>query len=126
MRRAFLVWLALMAAETVHGILRRLFLVRIIGDLQARQLGVMLGSAILFGVAYGVEPWMSKRPAAPIAVGLLWVALTLLFEVSLGRALGLDWDRILQDYDLTRGGLMGFGLLFLGFTPALVRHLRRK
>ena len=38
--RAFLVWLVIIAAETVHGILRGVLLVPIVGDLPARQVGM--------------------------------------------------------------------------------------
>src|SRR5439155_22201685 len=42
-----------------------------------------------------------------LGVGLLWVVLTVSFEVGLGRlVLGLPWDRITEDYDLTRGGFL--------------------
>jgi hypothetical protein len=34
--------------------------------------------------------------------------LTVLFEIGLGRLLlDLPWDRITEDYDLTRGGFLG-------------------
>jgi len=38
--KAFVVWLALMAAEFVHGVLRIALLVPIVGDFRARQLSV--------------------------------------------------------------------------------------
>ena len=51
--------------------------------------------------------------------------MTLLFELSLGRfVLGYSWERILSDYNLPKGGLMGFGLLFLLFAPRLAARLR--
>lgn len=60
-----------------------------------------------------------------VAVGLLWVALTVLFEIGLGRlVLGLPWDRLAGDYDLTRGGFMGPGLLFMAAAPRLAAWLR--
>ena len=52
-------------------------------------------------------------------VGLLRVALTVIFEFSLGRALGYSPERILSDYNMPEGGFMGIGLLFMLFTPAL-------
>ena len=45
-------------------------------------------------------------------VGALWVALTLTFEILLGRAIGASWDRILSDYNPARGGFMLAGLAF--------------
>jgi hypothetical protein len=52
------------------------------------------------------------------------VSLTVVFEFSLGRALGSSWDRILSDYDPSRGGLMLFGLAFMLGTPWLAARAR--
>lgn len=57
MMRAFAVWLVIIAAETVHGILRGILLVPIVGDHPARQIGILIGSLLIFGVAYLFIPW---------------------------------------------------------------------
>lgn len=106
--RAFAVRLLLMAAEVVLGILRGLLLAPLVGDLRARQIGVFMGSLLLLGLTYLLVGWI-RAGTAPrlLGVGLLWVALTVLFEVGLGRlVLGLPWDRLAEDFDLSRGGLL--------------------
>ena len=50
--------------------------------------------------------------------------LIVIFEFSLGAALGYTRERMLSDYNVAQGGLMGFGLLFLLFAPALAARLR--
>lgn len=124
--RAFLVWLVIIAAETVHGILRGVLLVPIVGDLPARQIGVLIGSLLIFAVAYLVIRWIAAHTKLQfLAVGLLWVVLTILFEIGLGRlVLGLPWERLTEDYDVTRGGFMGVGLLFMAAAPWLAAWLR--
>jgi hypothetical protein len=53
------------------------------------------------------------------------VVLTVLFEIGLGRlALGLSWERITEDYDVTRGGFLVLGLLFMAVSPLLAARLR--
>lgn len=125
--RAFLVWLVIIAAETVHGILRGVLLVPIVGDLPARQIGVLIGSLLIFAVAYLFIRWMAVRTRLQfLAVGLLWVVLTVLFEFGLGRlVMGLPWERLTEDYHVTRGGFMGVGLLFMASAPRLAAWLRR-
>ncbi len=120
------VWLVIIAAETVHGTLRQLFLAPAIGDFPARRVSVFTGTLLIFAVALVMARWLGARDRRTlIGVGLLWVVLTVLFEVGLGRlAFGYHWDRILVDYDLTRGGLMGFGLLAILFTPLVAARLR--
>ena len=60
-----------------------------------------------------------------LRVGALWVTLTVLFEVGLGRLVfGYGWGRIGLDYDLARGGLMGPGLVAMLFMPLAAARLR--
>jgi hypothetical protein len=125
-RRALVVWLVVIAAETVHGILRQLFLAPIVGDLAARQIGVVVGSFIIFIIAFVSVRWLNARTLhEQLGVGALWVVLTVVFELALGTLLGLTRERMLADYDLTAGGFMAFGLLFLLLSPVLAARARR-
>lgn len=116
----------IIAAETVHGILRGVLLVPIVGDLPARQIGVLIGSLLIFAVAYLFILWMAAQTKLQLlAVGLLWVVLTILFKIGLGRlVLGLPWERLTEDYDVPRGGFMGVGLLLMAASPWLSAWLR--
>lgn len=125
--RTVAVWILIIAAETVHGIFRTIFIVPMLRDFHARQFSVFTGCILIFTVAYFLTSWIgAKSKNQLLAVGILWVVLTVLFEVVLGRfVLELSWERITEDYDLSRGGLLGFGLLFMAITPILVARLRR-
>jgi hypothetical protein len=119
------VWLVMIVAETVHGVLRQMLLVPLVGDLRARQIGVVLGSAIILAVAWWLARWIGARTLrSQLAVGVVWVMLTVAFELVLGMLLGLSRERMLADYDLRAGGLMPFGLLFLALSPVLAARLR--
>jgi len=124
--RAFVAWVLIIAAETVHGVLRQLLLAPVVGDLRARQLGVLVGSAIVFAIAWALARWLRARTVrAQLGVGALWVVLTVCFEYALGRALGLTNERMLADYDVARGGFMLFGLAFMLVAPVLAARVRR-
>ena len=125
--RALVVWLVIIAVETVHGILRTLLLVPMMGDFPARQISVFTGSLLIFGVTLLFINWIAARTALQLLmVGTIWVLLTILFEITLGRlVLDLSWDRITEDYDITRGGFLGFGLLFMAVSPLLATRFRR-
>ena len=123
-RRAVLAWMAIMLVESVHGALRELFIAPWLGDLRARQLGIVVGSALIFAIAWLTTNWLGARTRrAQLLVGALWVALTLVFEVALGRAQGAGWDRIFADYNPLRGGFMMVGLAFMLVSPALAAKL---
>ncbi len=98
------------------------------GDFSARQISVLTGSLLIFGVTLFFINWIAARTTLQlIVVGVMWVgALTVLFEITLGRlVLDLSWDRITEDYNITRGGLLGVGLLFMALSPLLATRLHR-
>lgn len=126
MHRALIAWVLIIAAETVHGVLRQLLLIPVVGDLRARQIGVLIGSAIIFAIAWVLARWIRARSLrAQLAVGAVWVLLTVGFEYALGRLLGLTTERMLADYDVARGGFMLFGLAFMFVAPVLAARARR-
>lgn len=126
LRRALVVWLVIIAAETVHGVLREHFLTPFVGDLRARQIGVAVGSLIIFAIALAFSRWLGARTTrGQLGVGLVWVVLTLAFEVGLGTLLGLSPERMLADYDVTAGGFMPFGLAVVLLSPWVAARLRR-
>jgi hypothetical protein len=124
--RALVVWLLMMVIETIHGVLRNRFLVPVIGDVGSRQIGVLIGSALILGVAIMTIGWIrppSER--ALLGIGALWLTLTLAFEFGLGRALGRPWAAMLSDYDLSRGGLLSIGMVVLALSPWIAEHVRQ-
>lgn len=124
--RALLVWVLIMVAESAQGAVRRLVTDPDL-DFWVRQASVLLGAVVIFVITWACLRWMRIRTAGgALAVGGLWVILTLAFEVGLGRLLGLGWDRILADYDLLHGGLMPLGLLAMALTPWAVRRLQAR
>ncbi len=124
--RALLVWLLVMAAESVHGALRRLFFTPQL-DFVLRQVSVAVGAVIIFAVTWIFLDWIRIRTArGALAIGAAWAVLTFAFEVVLGWLTGVGWRRILADYDITRGGLMPLGLLAMALTPWAVRALQAR
>ena len=124
MLRGLLVWLAIIAAEAIHGILRGIFMTPYLGDLRARQFGVLIGSLLILAIALLTVRWINGSAREFLLIGVIWAILTLAFEVGLGLAIGLSIERILSDYDLRVGGMMIFGLPFMLFAPCLSARLR--
>lgn len=123
--KALLTWFLIAIAESIHGTLRERFVAPVLGDLPARQLGVLIGSVIIFTIAWATVRRINARSLAEqFRVGLLWVALTVIFEFCLGAVLGYSQERMLSDYNMAAGGFMGPGLLFMLFAPALATRVR--
>jgi hypothetical protein len=124
--RSIAVWLLIIFAESIHGLLRTLLLAPWIGEFRARQVSVFTGAAIIFAISIATIRWIGARQRGELLrIGIVWVLLTVAFEVSLGRfIMKLDWGRISSDYDLPHGGLMGLGLLAMSVTPLVTASLR--
>lgn len=124
--RAFLAWLLILGLEVLHGTARTLWLMPLVGDLRARQIGVPVGSLLVLLVAWFTIRWIGARTRRQlVAVGIAWLALMLCAEALLGRMVfGYPWSRIAEDFDPTRGGLLGFGMLVLAAAPWLAFQWR--
>ena len=125
-QRAIAVWLLLIGAEIIHGIVRSIALTPRIGDKRARQIGVFTGSLVNLGIAQLFIPWIGAKSArALVKIGVVWAVLTVVFEVTFGRlVMRSSWDRLRSDYDLAHGGLLPIGLVALAGSPLVASRLR--
>lgn len=126
LKRAVAVWCLIFVLEVVHGVLRTIWLVPLVGDFRARQVGVLTGSLLILVVAMLTIRWIGTSGRRDLLhVGLLWVVLMVVAEVLVGRVvIGYPWSRIAEDFDVTRGGLLGFGMLVLVVAPWLASRWR--
>ena len=123
--KALAVWAIIIAAESVSGTIRQLWIAPAVGERPAHQTGVLAGVILILLIAWLTARWLdAKTLRAQLQIGALWVVSTVVFEFSLGIALGLSWTRMLSDYELAQGGLMGLGLAFMLVSPWLGAILR--
>jgi hypothetical protein len=116
-----------MAGESVNGVLRTIWIAPRVGDLPAQQWGILTGSLIILALAFLTSRWLAARTTrSQVAVGVLWVVLTVGFEITLSRALGYSWERIASDYNITEGGLLPLGLGIMALAPLLATRLRER
>jgi hypothetical protein len=119
--RAFAIWLTMIFVESIHGVARRLVLEPRLGDLPARQVSVLTGAVLIVLVFWFTLTWLGPQPGWRWwQLGLLWLTLTIAFEIGLGRATGMSWDRIASDYDPRRGGFLALGMLVILIAPRVV------
>jgi hypothetical protein len=123
------VWLLIAALETVHGIVRGLWLEPALGAVAAQRLGFALGCVIVVGTAWATSRWLGAATRRQQwQAGLLWLLLMGGFELAIGRARGFGWARIAAEFDPRQGGLMLVGLLLMLLAPMIgagLRGLRR-
>ncbi|MDD5360306.1 MAG: hypothetical protein PHI79_05895 [Sulfurovaceae bacterium] len=123
--RALAAWFFIAVAESIQGTIRRIFILPVIGDLRAHQVGILIASVIIFIISWICIRWIGARTfSEQLKVGALWVVLMAIFEVSLGLAFGYSQERIFSDYNIAEGRLMIFGMIFMLFAPALAAKAR--
>jgi len=154
LKRPLAVWCLIMVTESIHGTLRTIYLEPAIGAFLAQQISVGTGVVLFFAITWFTMPWMRAAPATnasrhsrprlkhsragsggnpssstatfpALTIGAMWVVLTLIFEYTLGLAFGMSWRRMLEGYDLSRGGMMGLGVTAMFFMPWVVHRLRK-
>ena len=125
-RRGLLIWLVIIVAEILHGIVRAVALVPVVGEFRSNQIGVFSGSIIILAIAWLSIRWIgASRHSNLIMVGSLWLVLTVAFEVLFGRlVMDLSWQRLLADYNVLAGGFMPLGLVVLLFAPWIASKIR--
>jgi hypothetical protein len=124
--KALLVFVLMAMAETAHGILRVRFLNRKLGARKARQIGVLTGSLIVFSIVWLTLPWLRVQSLTHAAyLGVAWFVAMLAFDVFVGRCLfGVPWSRILQEFNPSEGGFLGFGMLVVLVSPIVIFQIR--
>lgn len=126
--RCVAVWILIIIGESIHGTIREMLITPRLGDTAARRLGILTGMALIFMIAYLTIRWIGTGiPGKLIGVGVIWSALTIIFETLLGLyVFEFPADRIVAEYDIRRGGLMGLGILFMIFAPLLAALVRKR
>lgn len=126
--RAFLVWIVMLGVEFCHGALRTIFLSPLLGDPLARQLSVITGTALFVLLAYLFIPWIhAEGGGALVAVGFLWLILTVAFDLSFGHYIfKMTWEAVLAEFNPLEGKLYPLGLVVLTLSPIIATRLRER
>jgi hypothetical protein len=124
--KSIIVWLIFILSESLNGTIRTFWLVPSVGDPLAHYLSLMTGMLIVLSIALLFIRWLGVvRVPQLLGISGLWMGLTLAFEIFLGRfILNYYWGEIWADYDLSQGGLMAFGLLWIALAPLIAAKIQ--
>ena len=125
MLRGIVVWCAFMAIETLHGILRGIFLVPRLGLDLSNKIGWPIAACIVFGVTVLTFRWIGLvGTKALLTLGALWAVLTVIFEIAIGLLQGRDAAQLAHEANPLGGGLLVYSLLVAFFSPYFASKLR--
>jgi hypothetical protein len=125
--KGIVIWLVFILAESLNGAVRIFWLVPFLGDPLAHQVSFFTASALVLAIATLFVRWLQTSHFSQLlGVGVLWLVLTILFEIALGRLVfGYSWQQIGADYNLLQGGLMPLGSVWLMLSPVIAAKIRR-
>ena len=122
--RGLLVWCALLVLAVANGAVRETLITPRLGERAGHALSTLMLSAGILAVSWLTIGWL--RPADPggaLALGGLWVALTLAFEFLAGHyAFKSPWSKLLADYNVLRGRIWILVVLTTGMAPWLAAY----
>jgi hypothetical protein len=126
LRKAVLVWLLVLALAVANGAFPEAVLLPSLGKPAALVLSGLLLAACIVAAAFLFLRWPHPlTTAAWLGLGLLWLALTLLFEFAFGRFVrGLSWQELLAAYQFRDGNLWPLVLVVTFLAPLLGARLR--
>ena len=121
MWRYVLAWFPMVAIAIANGALRESWYGQHLSELTAHQIST-LTAIVLFGVYiwFVVRFWPPTSKAQAIAIGLLWLVMTIAFEFLFGHFVaGHTWERLLHDYNLLAGRVWPLVLVWVAVAPYL-------
>ncbi|MEW5747604.1 MAG: hypothetical protein AB1793_02280 [Candidatus Thermoplasmatota archaeon] len=119
-------WGLLVGFAMLNAALRQGALIPALGEDAGRALSSVTLSTVILVMAYLFLNWSDiERSAADLwAMGLIWVALTILFEFGFGHyVMGNSWDALLADYNVLEGRIWVLVLVTESVAPYLMGRL---
>jgi hypothetical protein len=112
-------WLPMPIIGIINGIIRQYGYSNAMGELRAHQVSTVTG-IVLFGFYVWILSlrWKIRSFAEAIAIGLIWLILTIVFEFLFGHYVaGHPWSKLLHDYNIFEGRLWVLVLLWITLAP---------
>ncbi len=126
MAKYMLAWMPMVLIAIGNGALREGWYGKYLSELRAHQVSTATG-VVLLGFYMGVliRFWRPGSPGQALAVGLMWLGLTVAFEFIFGRCVrGLEWSSLLHDYNLFAGRVWVAVLLWVAAAPYVFYRLQ--
>ncbi len=120
--RAVVIWFSIVPVAIANGMVRDLVLVPFMGDTAARAVSSMTLAGAIVAIAWLSIQWIGPAATADAwRIGLVWLALTLAFELLVGHyVFGTPWETLRDDYNVLAGRLWILVLAAALVAPRLV------
>lgn len=112
-------WLGLVVIAIVNGVLREKVYGQFLSELPAHQVSTAVGLLLFGGYVFILSRiWKMESSRQALAIGGVWLTLTIAFEFIFGHyVMGHPWRRLLQDYNFLKGRLWVLVLIWTALAP---------
>lgn len=127
--RAATIWLCILVLAVVNGAFREAVLFPQFGNPAAQLISGMLLIGCIAIVSYVLVPRLHAQSRGQLArIGVLWLALTLVFEFGFGLLVqGKPWSELLAAYTFQGGNIWPIVLVVTLVAPLVVgQHSARR
>lgn len=125
--KALAIWIAMSIGAVLNGTIRETLLISTLGEGVARPLSAALLLVVIYILTYVFWRWAGRprRLASLWTIGVLWLALTVVFEAGLGFSRGMSTREVLALYNPVSPTLWAFVLVGILVAPAIVGGHRK-
>lgn len=115
----FAAWFGVVVVAFANATIRQLVYARYFSELAAHQLATLTICVLIGAYVWLLSYYLKLRsPGQAIVVGMMWLAMTIIFETVLGHyVLGNPWSQVLRDYNVLEGRVWPVFLLWLAVSP---------
>jgi len=120
-------WLLMPIIGIINGTIRQYGYTKALGELRAHQVSTVTG-IVLFGLYIWALTllWKIRSSAEAVAIGLVWLILTVAFEFLFGHyVMKHPWTRLFHDYNIFEGRLWVLVLVWITVAPYVFYRLSR-
>lgn len=119
--RYTLAWIPMVFIAILNGAARDLIYGKHIPELRAHQISTISAIVLLGVYIFALSRiWKMESPAQAIAIGFIWLVLTLCFEFLFGHYVaGQPWGKLLHDYNIFAGRIWILIPIWITIAPYL-------
>jgi hypothetical protein len=121
-------WAPMVAIAVANGLVREAWYGRRVSELRAHQISTASGLLLLGAYIWVIiRLWPPESLKEALAVGLIWLALTVTFELLFGHYVaGRSWGRLFRDYNVFAGRVWFLVLIWVAIAPYVFLRLQRQ
>lgn len=120
--KSLVIGLLIAIGEVVNGNIRVRVLHKIFGKKQAKTISFLSGTIIIFTICWFTLSWIDpKNYIDCLKIGFIWFLIMLCLDIYFAKyVFKMKWGKIVDDFNVMKGNLLGVGMVLLIFSPVII------